>query len=98
MPKRSVSWNDTLSEKLSDLDFAKNFPLDLMEEGLSLQEELEEIFRGHGVKEFCTLVDLKPSSVQRAINLKNNSTKATLETLLEPLGPVLRAKEIKRVA
>ena len=95
MPKRSVSWNDTLAEKLSDLDFAKNFLLDLMEEGLPLQEALGETIRGHGVKEFCTLVDLEPSSVQRAINLNNNPTKETLEKLLQPFGLTLGAKEIK---
>ena len=98
MPKRSVNWNETLAEKLNDLDFARDFLLDLMEEGVPLQEALGETIRGHGVKEFCNLVNLEPSSVQRAIKLNNNPTKETLEKLLQPFGLTLGAKEIKSKA
>ena len=92
MPKRSVDWNETLSEKLNDMDFARGFLLALLDEGEPLQEALAKTIRGYGVKEFGELVGLKPSVVQRAIDLKNNPTKATLERLLGPFGLTLGAK------
>ena len=45
MPKRSVDWNETLAEKLSDLDFARDFLSDLIDEGDSLQEALGKTIR-----------------------------------------------------
>ncbi|MCY4523510.1 MAG: BrnT family toxin [Halobacteriovoraceae bacterium] len=68
-----------MAEKSSDLDFAKNFLLDLMEEGLSLQEALAETIREHGVKEFCTLVDDEHSiNEDRFLIIGKSSTGNTL--------------------
>ena len=95
MPKRSVDWNETLAEKLNDLDFARDFLSDLIDEGDSLQEALGKTIRGYGVKEFCCLVDLTPATVQRAINLEYNPTKETLEKMLKPFGLTLGIKDIE---
>ena len=95
MPKRSVEWNETLAEELSNINFAKDFLLALMDEGESVQGALGKTIRGFGIKEFCSIANWEPSSVQRAINLKHNPTKDTLEKLLEPFGLTLGVKNIK---
>lgn len=95
MPKRSVDWNETLSEKLRDLKFAKQFLLSLVDEGDSLQEALGRTVRGYGVKEFSKLVNLDEPAIQRAIDPSHNPTKTTLEKLLNPFSLVLGVKEIE---
>ena len=98
MPKRSVSWDETLSEKLKDMKFAKGFILALLDERMSLQEALGRTIRSYGIKEFCSLANLEIATVQRAINVNHNPTKETLEGLLEPFGLALGAKEKDQAA
>ena len=95
MPKRSVNWNETLAEKLKDMEFSRHFLLSLIEEGVSLQEALGKTIRGYGVKEFSTLVNLEPSAIQRAIDSMHNPTKDTLEKILSPFGLELGVREPK---
>lgn len=95
MPKRSVDWNETLAEKLKDIQFAKYFLLSLIEEGDSLQETLGKTICGYGVKEFASLIDLESSAIQRAIGSTHNPTKETLEEILSPFGLELGVRESK---
>ena len=88
---RSRDWNEGLSERLKDLNYASDFLLVLMRDGSSLQEALARIIRGYGVREFANLVGLNEAAIQRSINPNYNPTKNTLEKLLTPFGLHLAA-------
>ena len=93
MPMRSRDWNEGLSERLQDLEYASDFLLTLVEEGHSLQEALGITIRGYGVREFSHLIDLNESAIQRAIDPNHNPTKSTLEKLLTPFSLRLAAQK-----
>lgn len=93
MPTRSRDWNESLSQRLQDLDYAGDFILALTEEGDSLQEASGKTIRCYGVREFTKLTDLNEAAVQRAIDPEHNPTKSTLEKLLVPFGLNLSARK-----
>jgi len=86
MPKRSAEWNEGLSADLRDPDFAKEFILASLEEGLSLQVVLGKVIRAYGVKEFSKKVKIASPNILRAINPGHNATQETLNRLLKPFG------------
>lgn len=92
MPTRSRDWNEVVSEELKDLDYARTFLSELLDEGDDLQTALGRLVRLYGVKEYARLVKMDPPAVQRAIDSAHNPTKLTLEKLLAPLKLELGVK------
>lgn len=84
MARRTVDWNEGLAKDLRDPDFAKEFILSSLEDGLSIQEVLGKVIRAYGVKEFAKKIKVPSSNVIRAINSKHNPTYETLNKLLKP--------------
>lgn len=96
MPKRSKDWNEGLAEDLRDLDFAQEFLMSSLEEGVSLQVALGKVVRAFGVKEYAKKIKMASSNVLRAINPRHNPTQGTLNRLLKPLKLELTAVPIKK--
>ena len=96
MTRRFKEWDQTLAKKLKNKEFAKEFILASVEEGISLQEILAKIIRLYGVKEFAEKVGLASSNVLRAISAQHNPTHATLTKLLQPFGLQLTVAPIVR--
>jgi DNA-binding phage protein len=92
MPTRSCDWSERISKKLRDLDYARDFLSELLNEGDDLQTALGRLIRLYGVKEYAHLVKMDSPAVQRAIDPEHNPTKLTLEKLLAPLHLCLGVK------
>ena len=103
MARRSQDWNVGLAEDLRDAEFAREFLLAAMDEGVAIQVALGKVIRAMGVKEFAAKADMAAPNVQRAINPRHNPTLETLNRLLDPfklrlvLAPAERPKR-RRVA
>ena len=98
MPKRSQDWNKGLAKDLKDPEFAMEFILSAVEEGMSLQQVLGKVIRCYGIKEFAKKVRIPSSNVSRAINPKHNPTQKTLNKLLKPFGLKLTVAPIEEEA
>lgn len=86
MAKRSEDWDKFLMADLrADKEFAKDFVIGVIKEGISPQLALNKIVKAYGVNEYAKWVNMAPSNVSRAINLRHNPTLETLNRLLEPL-------------
>jgi DNA-binding phage protein len=96
MTKRTKDWNEELAKDLRDIEFAREFIIAIMEEGLPLREILGKIIRAYGVKEFSKKVNIPSSNIIRALNSKNNPTEDTLNKLLKPFGLQLAVAPIKK--
>lgn len=92
MPTRSHDWSEKISAELKDLKYARDFLLELLNEGDDLQTALGRLVRLYGVKEYALLVKMESPAVQRAIHPEHNPTKQTLQNLLAPLKLELGAK------
>ena len=86
MARRSRDWNVGLAQDLRDQEFAREFLLAAIDEGVPLQVALAKVVRAMGVKEFATKVRMASPNVLRAINPRHNPTQATLNRLLRPFG------------
>lgn len=86
MARRSKDWNQGLAQDLQDPEFAQEFLLAAIEEGISIQLALGKAIRALGVKEFAAKVGLPSSNLLRAINPKHNPTQETLNRLLKPFN------------
>lgn len=86
MAKRSADWNEGLAEDLRDADFAKEFLLAAVAEGVPVQQALAKVIRAMGVKEYAVLAGMASSNVLRSIRPSHNPTQNTLNRLLKPLG------------
>jgi DNA-binding phage protein len=84
MARRSKEWNEGLAKDLRNPDFAREFLLAAVDEGVPLQQALAKVIRATGVKEFSAKVRMASSNVSRAINSRHNPTQATLNRLLRP--------------
>ena len=84
MAKRSRNWNEGLARDLQDREFAREFLMSAVEEGISLQQALGKVIRAMGVREFASKIGMAPSNVVRAINPRHNPTQQTLNRLLRP--------------
>ncbi len=96
MARRSRDWNKGLAQDLRHREFAREFLLAAVEEGISLQHALGKVVRAMGVKEFAAKVGMKSPNVLRAINPRHNSTQATTNQLLKPFGLRLSLAPIER--
>ena len=86
MGKRAADWNEGLAQDLRNPEFAREFLLAAVEEGVTVQRALGKVIRAMGVKEYAELTGMASSNVLRAIRARHNPTQATLNRMLRPLG------------
>jgi DNA-binding phage protein len=84
MARRSRDWNIGLAQDLTNAEFAREFLMASIEEGVSIQLALAKVIRAMGVKEFAAKVRMASPNVLRAINPRHNPTQDTLSRLLKP--------------
>ena len=84
MARRSRDWNKDLAHDLRDAEFAREFLLAAIDEGVSVQRALGKVIRAIGVKEFAAKVQTASPNVLRAIHPRHNPTQDTLNRLLRP--------------
>lgn len=84
---RTRDWNEDLAKKLKDKEYAREFVLACLEEGLAIQQALSKVVRAYGVKEYARKIKMAPSNLVRALNSETKSlTTKTLNQILKPLG------------
>ena len=94
MARRSKNWDENLSGKLRDREFAKHYLLSLIQDqGLTLREALRETILAYGVSEFSKICGLAQPNISRALDEGSNPTLSTLEKLLAPFSLSLGARE-----
>ncbi len=86
MAKRSADWNEGLAKDLRNPEFAREFLLAAVEEGVAVQRALGKVIRAMGVKEYAELTGMASSNVLRAIRARHNPTQSTLNRMLRPFG------------
>jgi DNA-binding phage protein len=84
MARRSKDWNVGLAQDLRDPNFAREFLLAAIEEGVSIQIALGKVIRAIGIKEFSARIGIASPNILRAINARHNPTQETLNRLLKP--------------
>ena len=84
MARRSKDWNVGLAHDLRNQEFAREFLLAAIDEGVPMQVALGRVIRAMGVKEFAAKVGMASPNVLRAINVRHNPTQETLNRLLKP--------------
>ena len=84
MARRSRDWNLGLAEDLRDHEFAREFLLAAIDEGVPLQVALAKVVRATGVKEFAAKVRMASPNLLRTLNPRHNPTQDTLNRLLKP--------------
>ena len=84
MARRSKDWNVGLAQDLRDPEFAREFLLAAIGEGVSIQIALGKVIRAIGIKEFSARAKIASPNVVRAINPRHNPTQETLNRLLKP--------------
>ena len=94
MARRSQNWNEGLSEDLRDPEFAREFLMASLDEGVPLQVALGKVVRAYGVKEFARKVKMASPNLVRAVDRRHNPTQETLNRLLKPFGLKLSVKPI----
>src|SRR6266568_2208265 len=95
MARRSRDWNVGLAEDLRNQEFARQFLLAAIDEGVPLQLALAKVARAMGVREFAAKVRMASPNLLRALNPRHNPTQETLNRLLEPFGLKLSLAPIK---
>lgn len=96
MARRTKDWNIGLAEDLKNREFAREFLLAAIEEGIPLQQALGKVVRAMGVKEFSKKIGMASPNLLRAINPRHNPTQATINRLLNPFGLRLSLAPIGR--
>ena len=84
MARRHRDWNIGLAEDLRDREFAREFLLGAIDEGVPLQVALVKVVRAMGVKEFAAKVGMASPNLLRTLNPRHNPTQDTLNRLLRP--------------
>ena len=84
MARRSRDWNIGVAQDLRDAEFARQFLLAAIDEGVSVQRALGKVIRATGVKEFAAKIRMASPNVLRAIHPRHNPTQETLNRLLKP--------------
>jgi DNA-binding phage protein len=98
MARRHRDWNVGLAEDLRDQEFAREFLLAAIDEGVPLQVALARVVRAMGVKEFAARVRMASPNLLRTLNPRHNPTQETLNRLLKPfqlklsLAPISQRK------
>jgi probable addiction module antidote protein len=86
MARRTKDWNKGLAEDLRNREFAREFLMASIEEGIPLQHALGKVVRATGVKEFAAKIGMESPNLLRAINPRHNPTQATINRILTPFG------------
>lgn len=97
MARRSQDWNVGLAHDLRDREFAREFLVAAIDEGLPLQVAIGKVVRAMGVKEFSARAGMPGPHVLRAVDPHYNPTQRTLTRLLAPLGLRLGVTKRPRV-
>ena len=84
MARRSRDWTLGLAADLRDHEFAREFLLAAIDEGVPLQVALAKVVRAMGVKEFAAKVRMASPNLLRTLNPRHNPTQDTLNRLLKP--------------
>jgi DNA-binding phage protein len=84
MARRSRDWNVGLATDLRNQEFAREFLLAAIDEGVPLQLALAKVVRAMGVKEFAAKVRMASPNLLRTLNPHHNPTQDTLNRLLKP--------------
>ena len=84
MARRSRDWNRDLALDLRDAEFAREFLLAAIDDGVSLQRALGKVIRAIGVTEFAVKIRMASPNVLRAIHPRHHPTRETLNRLLRP--------------
>jgi DNA-binding phage protein len=84
MARRSRDWNAGLAKDLRNQEFAREFLLAAIDEGVPLQLALAKVVRAIGVKEFAAKVRMASPNLLRTLNPRHNPTQETLNRLLKP--------------
>jgi DNA-binding phage protein len=96
---RTSDWNENLAKRLKNTEYAREFVLASIEEGLPIQIALGKVIRAYGVKEYAKKIRMASSNLVRAINPETKSlTTKTLNQILKPLGLELTLKRSTRAA
>jgi DNA-binding phage protein len=77
MRQHSRDWNLGLAEDLRDPEFAREFLLAAMDEGVPIHIALGKVIRAMGVKEFAGTVRMASPNVLRAISPRHNPRHVT---------------------
>ncbi len=96
MARRTKDWNEGLAKDLKNPQFAREFLLAAIDEGISLQHALGKVIRAMGVKEFAAKVGMESPNLLRVINPRHNPTQATINRLLNPFGLKLSLVPIEK--
>jgi probable addiction module antidote protein len=96
MARRTKNWNEGLAKYLQNPEFAGEFLLAAVEEGVPLQQALGKVIRAMGVKEFAGKIGMESPNLLRAINPQHNPTQATINRLLAPFGLKLSLSPIRK--
>jgi DNA-binding phage protein len=96
MSRRSKNWNEGLAKDLKNMEFAKEFIMSALNEGISLQLVLGKLVRAYGVKEYSQMSGIASPNLLRAINPKHNPTQSTLNRILKPIGLIITVKPISQ--
>ena len=82
MARRSRDWNEGLAQDLRNQEFAREFLLAAMDDGVPIQSALGKVIRAMGVKEFAGKARMASPNVRRAIHPRQNPALVTLNWLL----------------
>ncbi len=96
MARRTKDWSEGLAKDLKNPQFAREFLLAAMDEGISLQHALGKIVRAMGVKEFSEKIGMESPNLLRAIDPRHNPTQATINRMVRPFGLKLSLTPIGR--
>ena len=68
MPRPGRDWNEGLTHDLRDPQFARDFLVAAMDEGVRIQTALGKVIRAMGVKEFAEQAQMAGPNVLRGIH------------------------------
>jgi DNA-binding phage protein len=100
MARGSKDWNQGLAHDLGNPEFARQFLLAAVEDGVPIQQAIGKVIRAVGVKEFAPKVRMDAPHLLRAIHPRRTPNQDMLNRLLRPfrlkLSIVLLDKQKRR--
>jgi DNA-binding phage protein len=86
MARRRRDWSVGLAEGLRYQEFAREFLLAAIDEGVPLQAALAKVVRAMGVKEFAAKVHMPSPNLLRTLSPRHKPRQETLNRLLKPFS------------
>ena len=85
MKSRSRDWNQDLAKRLrGNAEFAREYLLALIEDGMELKEAFSEFVSAYGLKEYAAKAKLTSAQLLHSLRTKS-ITDTTYKRLLKPL-------------